>query len=95
MTIVWVFFKPKHKSKIFLKCKRGEKKERNPNIYFLGKFKTGRPKAEGSRKRKAKDPNRPKRATSAYFFFLSKMREDSKKAGKPITKVSNVFNPTN
>ena len=48
---------------------------------------TGRPKAEGGRKRKAKDPNRPKRATSAYFFFLSKMREDSKKAGKPITKV--------
>lgn len=48
----------------------------------------GRPKAEGSRKRKAKDPNRPKRATSAYFFFLSKMREDSKKAGKPITKIA-------
>lgn len=38
LTIVWGFFKPKHKSKIFLKCKTGEKKERNPNIYFLGKF---------------------------------------------------------
>jgi hypothetical protein len=58
----------------------------NSERFFLN-FILGRPKAEGGRKRKAKDPNRPKRSTSAYFFFLSKMREDSKKAGKAITKV--------
>lgn len=65
--------------------KKGESRQ----SFCLVNLLTGRPKAEGSRKRKAKDPNRPKRATSAYFFFLSKMREDSKKAGKPITKVCN------
>lgn len=48
----------------------------------------GRPKAEGGRKRKAKDPNKPKRSTSAYFYFLGKMREDAKSSGKPITKIA-------
>jgi len=35
-----------------------------------------------------KDPNKPKRPTSAYFYFVAEKREEYKKAGKKITKVA-------
>lgn len=38
--------------------------------------------------KKAKDPNKPKRATSAYFFFLAQCRENAKKAGRSISKIA-------
>lgn len=38
--------------------------------------------------KKAKDPNKPKRATSAYFFFLAQCREDAKQAGRSISKIA-------
>ena len=37
--------------------------------------------------KKVKDPNKPKRATSAYFFFLADCREQAKKAGRSLSKV--------
>jgi len=39
-------------------------------------------------KRKAKDLNKPKRATSAYFYFLAHCRKEAAKAGKPPTKIA-------
>ena len=53
-------------------------------------FVLGRPKGsknQGSRKR-VKDPNRPKRPTSAYFYFAAKCREDNAKKGIKITRVA-------
>lgn len=38
-------------------------------------------------KRKRKDPNRPKRPTSAYFFFVSKQRQLCEERGEKITRV--------
>lgn len=35
-----------------------------------------------------KDPNRPKRPTSAYFFFAAAQREEAKKRGESISKVA-------
>lgn len=62
----------------------------------------GRPKKDG--KRKIKDPNKPKRPTSAYFFYAEACRNELKKEGKKITKVGeftkevsvkwNALNPT-
>jgi len=54
----------------------------------------GRPKAasNGAGKRKApaaaKDPNKPKRPTSAYFYFVADQRVTQKAAGRKITKVA-------
>jgi len=50
----------------------------------------GRPKgAVGKGKnKKVKDPNKPKRSTSAYFFFLADCRKEAAKAGKPPTKIA-------
>ena len=48
----------------------------------------GRPKGEKGTKRKAaKDPNKPKRATTAYFYFLAAERELAKKEGRETNKV--------
>lgn len=45
----------------------------------------------GGRGKKAKDPNKPKRATSAYFFYLAHCREEAKKQGRSISKVSHLY----
>ncbi|KAK3102545.1 hypothetical protein FSP39_012087 [Pinctada imbricata] len=47
-----------------------------------------RPKGATGTKRKVKDPNKPKRSTSAYFFFLAKCREDAKKEGRSISRIA-------
>ena len=41
------------------------------------------PKAgmSGVRRRKARQPGKPKRASSAYFYFLSHLREEMKQQG--------------
>jgi hypothetical protein len=39
-------------------------------------------------KRGDKDPNKPKRATSAYFFYMAAERENAKKRGENISKVA-------
>ncbi|XP_076468813.1 high mobility group protein B3-like isoform X2 [Babylonia areolata] len=38
--------------------------------------------------KKAKDVNKPKRATSAYFYYLAHCREMANKAGKNISKIA-------
>jgi type IV secretory pathway VirB10-like protein len=50
----------------------------------------GRPKGALGKnsKKKVKDVNKPKRATSAYFFFLASCRKEAAKAGKPPTKIA-------
>lgn len=46
-------------------------------------------KVETGRKRKAdKDPNKPKRPTSSYFYYVAAKREEYKAAGKKITRVA-------
>ena len=43
----------------------------------------------GATKRKRNtDPSRPKRPTSAYFFFVAKQREELEKQGRKITRVA-------
>jgi hypothetical protein len=44
----------------------------------------GRTKTE----KKIKDPNKPKRPTSAYFYFVAKEREEAKKRGEDISRVA-------
>ncbi|XP_060075409.1 high mobility group protein B3-like [Ylistrum balloti] len=50
----------------------------------------GRPTADSptKRKRKPKDANRPKRATSAYFFFLAHCRAEAKTTGRNVSKIA-------
>lgn len=49
----------------------------------------GRPRNGGRPgQKKAKDPNKPKRSTSAYFFFLASCREQAKKQGRSISKIA-------
>lgn len=49
----------------------------------------GRPRIDGRPgQKKAKDPNKPKRATSAYFYFLAACREQAKKQGRSISKIA-------
>lgn len=38
--------------------------------------------------KKVKDPNKPKRPTSAYFYFVAKEREEAKKRGEDISRVA-------
>jgi len=46
------------------------------------------PNVGGSAKRKpGNDPNRPKRPTSAYFYFVQLEREEAAKRGEKITRV--------
>lgn len=43
----------------------------------------------GKRKiKKEKDANKPKRSTSAYFYYMASCREQAKKAGRNISKVA-------
>ena len=44
--------------------------------------------AAGRTAKKEKDPNRPKRPTSAYFYFVAKEREECKKRGEDISRVA-------
>jgi len=50
----------------------------------------GRPKGSKNQsgRKRVKDPNRPKRPTSAYFYFAAKCREDNAKKGIKITRVA-------
>lgn len=50
----------------------------------------GRAKTDGGRpgQKKVKDPNKPKRSTSAYFYYLAFCREDAKKHGRSISKIA-------
>lgn len=43
--------------------------------------------AKGKRK-KEKDPNRPKRPTSSYFYFIQSARQECKERGEKITRVA-------
>ena len=46
------------------------------------------PNVASSAKRKpGNDPNRPKRPTSAYFYFVQLEREEAAKRGEKITRV--------
>lgn len=47
----------------------------------------GRPKVASPRK-KVKDVNKPKRSTSAYFYYLAHCREEANKAGRSISKIA-------
>ncbi|CAD5126091.1 DgyrCDS14259 [Dimorphilus gyrociliatus] len=47
----------------------------------------GRPKGAG-RTAREKDPNKPKRPTSAYFYFAQYKREELARQGKSITRVA-------
>ncbi|KAL8594722.1 hypothetical protein ACOMHN_051668 [Nucella lapillus] len=47
----------------------------------------GRPKVASPRK-KVKDANKPKRSTSAYFYYLAHCREEANKAGRSISKIA-------
>lgn len=40
------------------------------------------------RKKRAHDANKPKRSTSAYFYFMASCREQAARAGTQITKVT-------
>ena len=44
-----------------------------------------------NKKKLANDPNRPKRPTSAYFYFVQLQREEAAKRGEKITRVSRVY----
>ena len=44
----------------------------------------GRAKANGKGKGKNRQPGKPKRATSAYLYFLSHLRDQLKAQGKSI-----------
>lgn len=48
----------------------------------------GRAKVTARGGKKDKDPNKPKRSTSAYFYFLAQCREDAKKEGRSISKIA-------
>lgn len=51
----------------------------------------GRPKGalgKGGKQKKVKDVNRPKRSTSAYFFFLAHCRQEAAKAGNYPSKIA-------
>jgi len=47
----------------------------------------GRPKGASPRK-KVKDVNKPKRSTSAYFYYLAHCREQANKQGRSISKIA-------
>ena len=52
---------------------------------------TGRPKGalgKNTKGGKKKDLNKPKRSTSAYFFFLAHCRQEAAKAGNYPSKVT-------
>lgn len=55
----------------------------------MGRMKVDKQVAGKKRKpKKEKDANKPKRSTSAYFYFMASCREQAKKAGRNISKVA-------
>lgn len=54
----------------------------------MGRPKPASPTKPIKRKRKEKDPNAPKRPTSAYFYFVADARKKNEKAGIKISKVA-------
>jgi len=55
----------------------------------MGRMKVDKQVAGNKRKpKKEKDANKPKRSTSAYFYFMASCREQAKKAGRNISKVA-------
>lgn len=44
--------------------------------------------SSGTKRKPGNDPNRPKRPTSAYFYFVQLEREEAAKRGEKITRVS-------
>lgn len=44
--------------------------------------------SKGGKRKLANDPNRPKRPTSAYFYFVQIEREEAAKRGEKITRVA-------
>ena len=51
---------------------------------YIALYFSGRTKQE----KKVKDPNKPKRPTSAYFYFVAKEREEAKRRGEDISRVA-------
>ena len=47
--------------------------------------------ASSAKRKPGNDPNRPKRPTSAYFYFVQLEREEAAKRGEKITRVCKVF----
>ena len=45
----------------------------------------------GHKRKLVNDPNRPKRPTSAYFYFVQLEREEAAKRGEKITRVCTFF----
>jgi len=43
--------------------------------------------ASSAKRKPGTDPNRPKRPTSAYFYFVQVEREEAAKRGEKITRV--------
>jgi len=43
--------------------------------------------ASSAKRKPGNDPNRPKRPTSAYFYFVQVEREEAAKRGEKITRV--------
>lgn len=48
----------------------------------------GRPKAAAAKGKKEKDPNKPKRPTSSYFYYVARQRQELQKQGKKVTRVA-------
>ena len=61
--------------------------EETGSLMVVFKIFAGKPRAEGGRGKAPKDPNKPKRSVSAYFFFLADCRETAKREGRSISKV--------
>jgi len=54
----------------------------------MGRMKLDKAGGKKRKMKKEKDANKPKRATSAYFFFMANCREQAKKAGRNCSKVA-------
>jgi len=54
----------------------------------MGRPKGAVGKAGKQKKIKVKDPNKPKRSTSAYFYFLADCRKEAAKLGNPPKRIA-------
>merc|ERR1719483_1878573 len=54
----------------------------------MGRPKGGVTKTGKQKKIKVKDPNKPKRSTSAYFYFLADCRKEAAKLGNPPKRIA-------
>lgn len=48
----------------------------------------GAVQGKGQKRKRVKDPNKPKRATTAYFYYLSSERELAKKEGRESNRIA-------